>query len=242
VRCQDIPEFPRSALADAALESCNPKVLSLTVKNGNRRGIVKIKVAAALLVLVITCPPSLLLGEELPRLDGKKVVMVIADKDFRDEELEVPKTILSERGARIEVASTTKGKARGMLGLIVIPDRLIKEIRAKDYDAVIFVGGTGAKTYWNDPAAHKLAGDADEAGKVVGAICIAPVILANAGVLAGRNATVYSSVSQFITQGGSKYTGRNVETDGRIITANGPESSREFALALVRAIASRADR
>ncbi|MFC1889074.1 DJ-1/PfpI family protein [Thermodesulfobacteriota bacterium] len=197
---------------------------------------------ATLLVLIIVCPASTALGGELPRLDGRQVVMIIADKDFRDEEFEVPKTILAGCGAQIDVASTTKQKVQGMMGLIVSPNRLLKEIRAEDYDAVVFVGGTGAKMYWNDPAARKLAGDADEARKVVGAICIAPVILANAGVLAGRSATVYPSVSHLITQGGGKYTGRDVEADGRIVTANGPEASREFAMALVRALASKAGR
>ncbi|MEM2638356.1 MAG: DJ-1/PfpI family protein, partial [Candidatus Hadarchaeales archaeon] len=83
--------------------------------------------------------------------------------------------------------------------------------------------------YFSNKHALSIAKEAFSAGKVVGAICIAPVILANAGILKGRRATVWDGdFVKMLEAGGAKYTGKNVEVDGKIVTANGPHAAREF--------------
>lgn len=165
-------------------------------------------------------------------LAGEKVVMIVAHQGFRDEELLEPKKVLEARGAEVVVASSSLEEATGMLGGSVKPDLLVSDVRAADYDAVIFVGGQGATEYWEDPEAHRVAREVLEEGKVLGAICLAPVTLANAGLLAGRKATVFSSESKRLEAAGAKYTGAGVEVDGRIVTASGPESAGEFGEAV----------
>lgn len=174
---------------------------------------------------------------ELPRVDGRKVLMIIAPKDFRDEELKEPKQVLEARGAEVRVASTSVKEAIGMLGFRVKPDLALEDVKIADYDAVVFVGGSGASRYWTDQAAHEMARNAAAEGKVLGAICIAPVTLANAGVLKGKNSTVWPSEKDKLTKQGAKYTGNPVEVDGRIVTADGPTSARAFGEALVKALA-----
>jgi protease I len=169
-------------------------------------------------------------------LGGKKVVMIIARKDFRDEELFRPKEILEKAGAKVAVASSSLEPARGMLGGTAKPDLLVKDIRVSEYDAVVFVGGVGAREYWEDEKAQEIARGAAEERKVVAAICLGPVTLANAGVLEGKKATVWESEAGRLKAKGAIYTGRKVETDGRIITANGPQSAEEFGRALVKAL------
>jgi protease I len=166
----------------------------------------------------------------------KKVVMIIAQDGFRDEELLQPKEILENAGIEVKMASTTLMQAKGMLGAKVKPGILINDISVRDFDAIIFVGGIGASQYWEDPLAHKLAQEANNTGKIVAAICIAPVTLAKAGILKGKNATVWSSEAGQIKAGGANYTGRPVEKDGNIITASGPVAARQFGEELVRAL------
>jgi protease I len=166
----------------------------------------------------------------------KKTVMIIAEKQFREEELFQPKEILEKAGIEIKVASTTTGLATGVEGQTYKPQLLVKDIVVSDFDAVVFVGGGGATQYWDDPVAHKIARQAQEAGKVLGAICVAPVILAKAGILKGKHATVWSSDSGQLLVAGAKYSRADVEIDGNIITAAGPFASREFGQALVKAI------
>jgi len=167
-----------------------------------------------------------------PDAHGKKVVMILAHQNFRDEELFKPREVLQQAGAEVTIASSALTPARGMLGGTVKPDLLVKDVNPQDYDAVVFVGGPGAKEYWEDEKAHEIARLALEKEKIVAAICIAPVTLANAGVLKGKRATVWPSEAGRLRAAGAIYTGRNVETDGRIITADGPQSAERFGQAL----------
>lgn len=174
---------------------------------------------------------------EVPKpLEGKRVVMIIAHQDFRDEELEEPTKLLEEQGAKVAVASSSMEQAQGMLGAQVLPDVLLENVKAADFDAVVFVGGKGASEYWNDAKAHQIAREASQNGKVLGAICLAPVTLANAGVLKGKKATVWESESSRLQKQGAHYTGAAVEVDGLIVTANGPEAAQEFGKALAAAL------
>jgi len=166
----------------------------------------------------------------------KKVVMIIAENDFRDEELFVPKEIFEKAGIEVKVASTALKQAHGMLGATFKPDILVNDINVRDFDAIIFVGGSGASQYWDDPVAHRLAQEANNTGRIVAAICIAPVTLARAGILKGKRATVWSSEGAQLKSEGANYTGRPAEKDGNIITANGPSAAREFAEELVKAL------
>lgn len=172
-------------------------------------------------------------------MSGLKAVMIIAEKNFRDEELQKPKEILEKYGAKMIIASSKIDVVIGMLGMNVKPDILISEIKVEEYDAIIFVGGSGASQYWNDPIAHSIAKEAIKKDKILCAICIAPVTLANAGVLNGKKATVWPSEAERIKNMGAIYTGANVEIDGKIITANGPAAAEEFGEAIAKALASK---
>ncbi len=159
--------------------------------------------------------------------------MVIAERVFRDEEYQTPKAILEAAGIRVTTASTTTQTAVGKLGLEVKPDMLVADIDAEDFDALVFVGGGGAEQYFDDPQAHSLAKQFHEEHKLLAAICIAPVILANAGLLQGQLATVFPDGEEALTAGGAQYTGRAVEAVGNIVTANGPDAAEAFARQLV---------
>ncbi len=167
---------------------------------------------------------------------GKKAVMIIARSNFRDEELLKPKEVLEKNGVIVTVASSSLKEATGMLGAKVKPDILFTNINVSEYDAVIFVGGLGASEYWDNPTAHKIANDANNAKKIIGAICIAPVTLAKAGLLANKKATTYSSTVSDIKSAGAKYSGADVERDGNIITASGPPVAQKFGETIVNAL------
>src|SRR3989338_3546164 len=159
---------------------------------------------------------------------SKKAVFIIAQNGFRDEELLEPKAVLDDRGIKTKVASQTRKKALGKLGTEIEPDLALAEIRPQDFDAVIFVGGPGAVEYLADPLAWNLAKGFKQAGKVVAAICLAPSILANAGLLISKTATAFPSEENNLKAKGADYTGMPVEVDQNIVTAIGPEAAKEF--------------
>lgn len=164
----------------------------------------------------------------------KKVALVIAENEFRDEEYEIPHDILKQAGFEVLTVSTSRNTAVGKLGLKVQPDTLITEVKPTELDALIFIGGGGSEQYFSDPLAHSLARAMIEQNKVLGAICIAPVILANAGVLKGKNATVFPDGADILRQNGASYTNVDVIIDDKIITGNGPEAATAFGTAVAK--------
>ena len=157
-----------------------------------------------------------------------RLLMVIPPERFRDEELFETKAVLEEAGHQIAIASTKTGPCPGSRGGTATADIQLGNVKTDDYAGVIFVGGGGSKLLFNSEEAHKIAREMDRGGKLVAAICLAPVILANAGILKGRNATVAGTEAKTITENGATYTGPGVTVDRNIVTANGPKSSKLF--------------
>lgn len=168
-------------------------------------------------------------------MSAVKVLMVIAHKDFRDEEYQEPFDALTKTGCQVTVASSQTGKASSMLGNAnANPTMLVKDAKVDDYDMVIFVGGSGATEYFKDKAALDLAKAVVQKNKYIAAICIAPSILANAGLLKGKSATVYPSEKVNLIEKGASYKDLPVVRDGKIVTANGPQSAKLFAAELIK--------
>jgi protease I len=167
---------------------------------------------------------------------GKKAVMLIAQDGFQDDEFFRPKEVLEKNEIQVTVASSALTEAKGMNGGKFTPQVLLSDVKAGDFDAVIFIGGSGAAQYLDDLQAHKLAQDAVARDKILGAICIAPRILTNAGVLKGKRSTVYPTEGAKLKDAGVKYTAMPVEIDGNIITADGPDSAVRFGEEIVRAL------
>jgi protease I len=143
---------------------------------------------------------------------------------------------LKGAGVSITVASTTSDLITSMNGAKFKANMLLNNVKAQDYDAVVFIGGTGAAQYLDDPVAFALARDAVSQKKVLGGICLASDILANAGVLTGKKATGYPTEGEKLKAKGVQYTAASVEIDGNIITADGPKSAEQFGAALVKAL------
>lgn len=175
-------------------------------------------------------------------LTEKSIVMIVAFRDFNDEEYFIPRQIFSAAGAKkVFTASTEKGTAIGSGGGEVLIDLLVKDINMADFDAVVFVGGGGALRYLDDGNSYRVAKEAVSQGKLVSAICIAPAVLAKAGVLEGKKATVWSSAMdksavKILTDNGAIYQEKDVVIDGNIITAKGPEAADPFGMAVIEAL------
>lgn len=163
----------------------------------------------------------------------KKIAMVIAKKDFRDEEYQKPRHILEQKGYQVTVFSSSLNVSKGMFGLTVKPDKLINEIEPKEFDAIVFVGGGGSKEYFNNSVALELAKSFYNANKLVSAICIAPLILGNAGLLKGKKVCCFPSVKGDVSKTGADVQPDGVAIDGNIITGTGPEFAANFGNALV---------
>lgn len=163
-------------------------------------------------------------------LEGKKILYIIAQQNFRDEELTIPKQILEKQGVKVTVASATADEARGMLGLRIRPDIMIREVNPNNFDALIIAGGTGSPRLADLPEALSVVRRFHSQGKLIAAICVAPYVLAKAGILKEIKVTAYPAdfVLAELRRAGALYQEESVVIDGKIITADGPESAKQF--------------
>jgi len=166
----------------------------------------------------------------------KSVLMVIAPKDFRDEEFKEPYDLFTDSGIKVIVASTDTIPAKGMLGMVVTPDILLDQVIPDSFDALVIVGGTGCKILWDNTTLHKIVQNFNATKKTIAAICIAPVVLARAGILKDIKATVYPTVKEHIEKYDADYTDADVEVSGNIITGSNPDASKEFATAILNTL------
>ncbi|WP_321507328.1 DJ-1/PfpI family protein [uncultured Methanoregula sp.] len=168
-----------------------------------------------------------------------KILIAIAPEKFRDEELAEPVAALQKAGVGFDISSTKRGTCTGMMGAKANATLTFEEIDPKKYDGLIIVGGAGAQIHlWDDELLLILAKYFAESRKVVGAICLAPVVLARAGVLKGKKATYFNSPVSFreMKAGGAILVDKPVVNDTRVITANGPAASKEFAETYIKAL------
>ena len=181
------------------------------------------------------------------KLEGKNILMVIASKNFRDEEYIIPCEIFQKEGAKVTTASSIEGNIIGIEGGEARSALTLNEVKVKNFDAVVFIGGDGAVEYFNNNDAHRIVQEMTNLHKVVAAICIAPIILAKAGILVGRNATVWSSLMnknniKELKDSGCSVLEERVVKDKKIITADGPAVSKKFAEKIVEAIIEKNDK
>lgn len=174
---------------------------------------------------------------------NQKIAMVIAAKEFRDEECFETRDILEKEGFDITLFSNKKGIAIGRFQGEIEVEKTLQELNVSDFDCILFVGGAGAIKYLDNDVSYDLIKKADDKNLIIAAICIAPVILANAGVLEGKKATVWSndldkSAIEILEQNGATYVNRKSVIDKNIVTANGPSAIKEFCGDIIRVLRS----
>jgi len=171
---------------------------------------------------------------------AKKILLFIAQHNFRDEEYFHPKEVFVREGAEVKTMSFQPGKCFGSEGGQAEADYGLEDkMEERLFDALVFVGGSGMADYLNDPRLTGLARDFYYAGhnKVLAAICISPAILANAGLLNGKKATSWSGVREILEKKGAFFQEKDVVVDGNIITANGPLAASHFGEEIIRRLA-----
>lgn len=166
-----------------------------------------------------------------------KIAYLIAFKKFRDEEYFIPKNVFLKAGHEVGTFSDKKGVAVGSEGGDIEVKNL-EEIKPKEFDAIVIAGGQGAPKHLDNEEVYSLINEFYDRKKLVAAICISPTILAKAGLLKNRKATVWSSnldksAIKTLKKQGANYNDELVICDGKIITGNGPQAAEEFAKRVV---------
>lgn len=165
-----------------------------------------------------------------------KALLIISQRNFNDDELSITRSILQQNKIEVVIASLTREQAIGMKGLKVNPDKTVVEALKENYDVIIVIGGSGSPSLSDYPEVIEILKINNEKGKIIAAICLAPVVLGKAGILKDVMTTVFPDdwAISVITNNGAHYFKKNVVEDGNIITADDPRSVKEFAEAILK--------
>jgi len=161
------------------------------------------------------------------------------------EELEAVTIIGLLRRAGIEVvtAGLAAGPVTASRGVVMVPDTTIDAVLEDFFDMIILPGGgPGADRLDADLRIRGLLKRLNGEGKYVAAICAAPKVLANAGLLDGRRATGYPGVLEGMNLPRVDLDPKPVIRDGKVITSRGPGTAMDFALELIELLVDRAKR
>lgn len=152
------------------------------------------------------------------------------------EEIEAITPVDILRRARATVCMAAVGAHVGVTGRSGIrfqADRLAGDLDAGDFEALVIPGGPGVAFLREDGRAERLAREFAAANRWVAAICAAPLILADAGLLDGRRHTAHSSIHAAL---GTQEPCERVVRDGKILTSRGAGTALDFSLELVRVL------
>jgi 4-methyl-5(b-hydroxyethyl)-thiazole monophosphate biosynthesis len=153
------------------------------------------------------------------------------------EEMEAVILVDVLRRAHMEVitASLHGNPVTASRGIRIVPDKLWQDISPNSFDVLAIPGGAeGVNNLSKDTRVLDAVCAFDSANKWIAAVCAGPLVLQKAGILKGRRVTCHPGVADQLTAT-PRLTDR-VVVDGRLVTSQGPGTSFEFALTLVRLI------
>ena len=162
-----------------------------------------------------------------------KTIFVFLAEGFEEIEALTPVDVLRRAGLSVQTVSVMDEQVvAGAHGVPVLADKMFAEINPEDAEMILLPGGLpGATNLDAHEGLSRMILDFAAAEKPLAAICAAPLVLGNRGLLQGKKATCYPGFETYLQN--AEYTAALVEKDGNIITGKGPGAAMEFAFAIV---------
>lgn len=167
------------------------------------------------------------------QLSDKKIA-ILATHGFEQAELEVPRDRLKSAGATVDVISLEAGEIKGWerkdWGRPVKVDKTLGQVSADDYDALVLPGGQiNPDLLRVEDKALAFIKEIFNQGKIVAAVCHAPWLLIETGIIKGRKATSYKSIKTDVVNAGGKWEDSQVVVDNGVITSRNPGDLESFS-------------
>lgn len=174
-------------------------------------------------------------------LSGKQIAILATD-GYEQSELEIPYARLREAGAKVDIVSLKSGVIKswhnGDWGRAMDVDHTLADSSSSDYDALVLPGGQiNPDLLRVETSAIAFIQDFWNAGKVVAAICHAPWLLIEAGIVKGRNLTSYPSVKTDVINAGGNWCDESVVVDQGLVTSRKPTDLESFCLKIAEEVA-----
>ncbi|MEY2561868.1 MAG: protease [Verrucomicrobiota bacterium] len=165
-------------------------------------------------------------------LSGKKVAVLAAD-GFEEVELTKPRAALDDAGATTKVVSLKPGKIQGMnhadKGDTVAVDQTLDDAKPHDFDALMIPSGLmNPDSLRSSEEALEFVRHFFREGKPVAAICHAPWVLIDAGVIRGRTLTSWPAIKADVRNAGGNWVDQEVVVDNGLVTSRKPDDIPAF--------------
>jgi 4-methyl-5(b-hydroxyethyl)-thiazole monophosphate biosynthesis len=162
-----------------------------------------------------------------------KVLVPLAE-GVEEMEAVIAIDVLRRAGFTVVTAGLQAGPLTASRGVRLLPDTTLDDVCALDFDALVLPGGKGVALLKQDARVLDAVRALHAAGRWMCAVCAAPLVLQEAGILNGRSVTCFPGVTAQLTA--TARLNERVVVDGKLITSQGAGTSLEFALAIVRAV------
>ena len=163
----------------------------------------------------------------------KRVLIPLAP-GFEEIEAITVIDILRRAGVAVTVAGTQPGAIEASRKTNHLPDCTLAEVRPEDFDMLVLPGGQPGTTHLrHDARIRQMIATLNARHCLLAAICAAPTVLGDAGVLAGRTVTGHPSVHAELAAQAGQVSSASVVVDGPIITSQSAGTAMEFAFKLV---------
>ncbi|KHJ55814.1 glutamine amidotransferase [Aureimonas altamirensis] len=168
-------------------------------------------------------------------------IAILATDGFEQSELVQPLTKLREAGATVDVVSLKPGEIKGWdetdWGDSVPVDKTLSQVSVDDYDALVLPGGQiNPDVLRSEPEAVKFVHDFYNSKKTLAAICHAPWLLVEAGVIRDRDVTSYQSIKTDVVNAGGRWHDEEVVTDQALITSRNPGDLPAFIAKIIEEV------
>ena len=177
-----------------------------------------------------------------------KRVMILATNGFEQSELMKPKANLANAGIETEIVSLESGEIKGWKdngwGESVAVDKTLDDVSScEGYDALLLPGGQmNPDILRMNERAVAIVREFGMADKPIAAICHAPWLLAEAGLIDGKTVTGWPSIRTDLKNAGAKVVDQEVATDGNLITSRNPDDIPAFTKALIEMLGESVDK
>ena len=176
----------------------------------------------------------------MPSIRQAKIAILATD-GYEQLELTVPLAKLKEAGATVHVVSLEKGEIKGWdkdhWGDSVAVDKTLAEVTVADYDALVLPGGQiNPDTLRAEESAVSFVRDFYNSKKTLAAICHAPWLLIEAGVIKGRDVTSFKSIKTDVINAGGRWHDEEVVTDQALITSRNPDDLPAFVAKIIEEV------
>jgi protein deglycase len=162
-----------------------------------------------------------------------KRVLCLLEKGFEEIEAIAPVDLLRRAGVEVVMAGVSSMEVTGKCGIRVTADVLFEDVSGDEFDALFLPGGPAVMELRKKPGVIALIRAFHASGKPIAAICAAPLLLKDAGVLAGERITAHFSTAGELPE----ITGGRVEQEANLLTSRGAGTAIEFGLAFVALLA-----